>query len=182
MKHIELCCAQWLNQRLRLLWSQHIYRTRLFIISTLSELKDLSYVTKWLLENPGDFARTLAQYYGREQADRFEKLFTDHLLVGADLVNAMKNGEREKTAFLREQWYQNADEIALFLGNLNPYWNREEWRKMMYDHLSMTEKEVNFRLSDQYEADIEIFNAIEVEALKMADTMSQGMIKQFKLC
>lgn len=37
---------------MRKLWSQHVYWTRFFIISTAEKLQDLKYVTNRLLENP----------------------------------------------------------------------------------------------------------------------------------
>lgn len=48
----------------------------------------------------------------------------------------------------------------------------------MYSHLKMTEKEAALRLQGEYEEDIRVFDEIEMEALKMADYMSCGIINQ----
>lgn len=182
MNHTNLRGCMMLNNRLRLLWSQHVYRTRFFIISTAADLADLSYVTAWLLQNLGDFAQVFKQFYGQAQAERFQKLLTEHLSIAGELVNAVKNHDEEKANDARERWYKNADEIAEFLSNLNPYWSRKIWTKMLYDHLKMTENEAGLRLSGKYPEDIAEFNRIEAEALKMADYMASGIMKQFKLC
>ena len=50
---------------------------------------------------------------------------------------------------------------------------------MMYSHLSMTEKEAGLRLKKEYPKDIEMFDAIEKEALEMADYMASGILRQF---
>ena len=50
---------------------------------------------------------------------------------------------------------------------------------MLYSHLEMTEKEATLRLEGNYTADIKTFDAIEKEALKMADYMFCGIIRQF---
>ena len=50
------CNRKEIINKMRKLWSQHVYWTRFFIISTAEELPDLKYVTNRLLENPGDFA------------------------------------------------------------------------------------------------------------------------------
>lgn len=47
---------------------------------------------------------------------------------------------------------------------------------MLYSHLEMTEKEAVLRLQGKYLADMEIFESIEEEALKMADYMFCGII------
>lgn len=164
-----------LMNQLRLLWTQHVYWTRFFIISTAADLADLKPVTNRLLQNPKDFARLLAPVYGAKAAEHFQELLTQHLLIAADLVNAAKNGQTEKANEAREKWYRNADEIAAFLSSINPCWSRTKWQTMLYSHLKMTEQEATLRLQGNYEADIKIFEDIEREALQMADYMFEGM-------
>ena len=114
--------------------------TRFFIISTAADLDDPEPVTQRLLRNPKDFAALLAPFYGTKAATMFEELFTEHLLIAAELVNAAKNGETDKVNDARERWYKNADEIAAFLSSINRYWCKAQWRDMLYSHLEMTEK------------------------------------------
>ncbi len=166
---------------LRRLWVEHVMWTRFFLISTAANLADLDFVTKRLLENPTDFAYALSLFYSNQQAMEFEKLFTEHLAIAAQLVNAAKAGDTKTVDEQRQKWYENADEIANFLGEINPNWNREAWRSMLYDHLKMTEAEAVQILTGQYAESIEEFDAIQEEALKMADMMACGMIKQFDI-
>ena len=79
-----------LMNQLRQLWGQHVYWTRFAIISTAADLDDSDPVTKRLLRNPKDFAKLFAPIFGMKTAKRFEELFTWHLLIAADLVNAAK--------------------------------------------------------------------------------------------
>ena len=166
-----------MNQ-IRQLWGQHVYWTRFFIISTAAELGDLEPVTNRLLRNPKDFAQLLTPIYGLKTAERFCELFTQHLLIAAELVNAAKNSEVDKVNSIRKRWYKNADEIAGFLSSINRCWNEAKWKAMLYSHLEMTEKEATLRLQGNYTADIKEFDDIEDEALKMADYMFFGIINQ----
>ena len=166
-----------LMNRIRQLWGQHVYWTRFFIISTAADLDDLEPVTNRLLQNPKDFAKLLTPIYGIKKANQFETLFTQHLMIGADLVNAAKNGETDKANLARKKWYENADEIAGFLSSINPCWDKKKWKDMLYRHLEMTEKEASLRLQGDYTADINVFEDIENEAFKMADYMFCGIIK-----
>lgn len=168
-----------LMNQLRKLWEQHVYWTRFFIISTAADLGDLQPVTDRLLRNPKDFAQLLTPLYGKEIADQFQQLLTTHLLIGADLVNAAKNQQGDKADEARKKWYENAEDIAQFLAGINPYWDEEQWKQMLFSHLQMTEEEATLRLQGNYAQDIMVFDSIEEEALKMADYMSSGMIKQF---
>lgn len=101
------------------------------------------------------------------------------MLIAADLVNAAKNNDTQKVNQSRKKWYENADEIAEFLSSINPHWSNAKWRKMMYSHLEMTEKEAVLRLKKDYANDIRMFNSIEHEALEMADYMFAGVVRQF---
>lgn len=170
-----------LMKQLRMLWEQHVYWTRFFIISTAEGLNDLDEVTKRLLRNPRDFASVLCSFYGRTKANRFETMFTQHLLIAGDLVNAAKDKNVEKVNETRKRWYDNADEIAEFLSCINSCGETENWRSMLYAHLKMTEQEAVLRLDGRYSEDIQIFDAIEVEALKMADQMWKEIGEQFCL-
>jgi hypothetical protein len=165
----------------RKLWEQHVMWTRSFIISTAASLGDLQLVTKRLLRNPSDFANELQKFYGPDKSKKFETLLTEHLLIAAKLVNAVKAKDPKSAEDARKKWYQNADEIALFLSSINPYWSKQEWENMLYEHLKMTENEAKYRLSSQYASDIAEYEEIENQALKMADYMVEGIRKQFRL-
>jgi hypothetical protein len=168
-----------LNNTIRKLWSQHVMWTRSFIISTAANLGDLQPVTKRLLQNPGDFANELRRFYGDEKAKAFAKLLTEHLLIAAKLVNDAKAGDKTAADADRKSWFQNADNLADFLAEINPYWDRQVWRSMLYDHLKITENEAALRLSGQYAADVALYDNIESQALRMADYMIDGIRRQF---
>ncbi|MCI2105798.1 MAG: LysM domain-containing protein [Intestinimonas sp.] len=170
---------QTLSSQMRLLWEQHVYWTRLFIVSSAFGLPDAKFVTNRLLRNPKDFEAALRLFYGENIAAKFAELFTSHLTIAAELVMAAKAGDNTTAAEAESRWYKNADEIAAFLSSINPYWSAQEWQKMLYDHLAMTKTEAVDILTQKYEDSISTFDHIEQQALMMADVMTQGLIKQF---
>lgn len=165
----------------RLLWEQHVYWTRMVIISIAADSPDLEPTTNRLLRNAPDFARLFNHFYGVRIASEFESLLTDHLVIAAELVKAAKAGNSNATADAEKRWYTNADEIVHFLNCINPNWPVEHMRAMWYEHLSLTKSEAVARLNNDYKKDIEIFNQVEKEALMMADDFSNGIIRQFAL-
>jgi len=177
-----LTCGQLqLSNTFRRLWMEHVLWTRFFIISTAFDLPDLQVVTERLLQNPVDFARVLKPFYGQQASMKFERLLRNHLLIAANLVNAAKAGNTDETDKQRKLWYANAGEIAKFLSCINPCWSKTEWRNLLFDHLRMTENEAGFILTGQYEKGIKEYDAVQAEALKMADVMTSGILKQFKI-
>lgn len=165
----------------RLLWEQHVYWTRMTIISIAASSPDLEATTNRLLRNPPDFAIVFNHFYGGKIASKFENLLKDHLTIFAEFVNATKDSNNNATTNAETSWYENADEIIHFLNCINPYWSRECMKKMWYQHLELTKNEAVARLEQDYKKDIEIFDQIEKEALLMADQFSNGIIRQFCL-
>lgn len=170
-----------LNNTLRKLWSDHIFWTRLFINSTVFGTGDLEFVTNRLLQNPVDFAKALSPYYGEQNANEFQKLLTDHLTIAAQLVNAAKDGDTNAVGILEKEWYKNASDIAEFLGRINPFWDTSLWKQMLDEHLKLTENEAVQVLNGEYKQSITTFDMIYNQALKMADEMTRGISKQFKI-
>ncbi|SHO46751.1 LysM peptidoglycan-binding domain-containing protein [Anaerocolumna xylanovorans] len=168
-----------LSNHMRLLWEQHVYWTRLVILSMVFGLPDTELVTNRLLRNAKDFEAALIPFYGEAVAAKFAELFTSHLTIAAELVQAAKDNNSTAAADAEMRWYANADQIAAFLGSINPYWSDEEWQSMLYDHLAMTKEEAVYLLTKNYEDSIAVFENIEQEALDMADMMTQGIVRQF---
>lgn len=168
------------NNKLRSLWEEHSFWTREYIISAVEGLKDLQPVTDRLLRNPTDFGDFFEPFYG-QGAREFERLLRDHLLLAAKLVTEAKAGDTQAADKTRREWYQNADQIAALLASLNPYWTFNEWQDLLYMHLRMVEDEATKRLMGQYADEIMVFDTLEEQAREMADVMSRGIIRQFRL-
>lgn len=74
-----------------LAWIEHILWTRMLLISIAVNLGDLEATKTHLLENPKDIADIFRIYYGDNIANTIEKLLTEHLVIGGDLIVALKN-------------------------------------------------------------------------------------------
>ena len=164
---------------MRLVWMQHVYWTRMLLISIAERLKDQNEVSDRLLQNPYDIAKIYANFYSAEASDEIARLLTEHLQIGAELITALRDKETAKADELTRQWYANADKMADAFSSINPWYNREDLRKMLYRHLELTTQEVAMRLAGNYKADIEAFDTVEQEAIMMADYFTSGIIRQF---
>ena len=168
-----------LINHMRLRWSQHVYWTRMLIISIAQKLNDLDAVTARLMQNPKDIADIFAAYYNADAAGAIARLLTEHLQIGAELITALRDKQTAQAETLDRAWYRNADEMAAAFAGINPYYDREMMREMLYRHLDLTKQEVAARLAKDYPADIRAFDAVEEEAMAMADAFSSGIMMQF---
>lgn len=173
-----------LSNEIRLLWEQHVAWTRMAIRAIIFELPDENLTIQRLLRNPVDFGFALRPYYGDANAFKFKELLTVHLTLAADLVRAAKAGDTAAAEVIEKKWYENADEIAEFLGSINPFWDVEKWREMLYEHLGFVKAEAVYMLEGNYAASIDTYDKMELQILEMADYMTCGIIRQFprKFC
>lgn len=168
-----------LLKQMNLVWEQHIMWTRMLLISIAESLKDLDATQARLLQNPRDIANVFRKYYGNTVASRIENLITEHLVIGKDLIVALKNNNQKLAKELNDKWYKNADEISEAFSSINPFYTKEQVRQMFYEHLRLTTNEVSSRLKGDYEADIKAYDMIQKEILKMSEFFVNGIVRQF---
>ncbi len=168
-----------LKDSLRTLWEQHVFWTRLVILSIVFNLPDADVVTNRLLRNPTDFENALTPLYGAGNSSRFANLLKTHLVIAAQLVKAAKAGDTKAANDAETRWYANANEIASFLASINPYWSESTWKSLLYDHLAMTKAEAVDMLTKKYGDGVTAFDRIERQSLVMANTMVNGIVRQF---
>jgi lysyl-tRNA synthetase class I len=162
----------------RMLWSQHHFWTMYVIEAIIFDLPTLDAATERLLRNPIDFVNALVPYYGEEAAAEFGDLFTEHVTIAGEVVQAAKAGDNNGYNNAQERWHENADQIAAFLGNLDPNWSEEDWNAMLYDHLDLLTTAVGDLLSEDYTQAISMYDDIELQILEMSDMMIEGILSE----
>lgn len=168
-----------LLERMNLAWIEHILWTRMLLISIAENLGGLDATKARLLENPKDIANVFRKYYGNQIANKIQELLTEHLVIGGDLIVALKNGNQKLASELNRKWYKNADNMADAFSSINPFYPKEDVRKMLYDHLKLTTDEVSARLKREYRADIKAYDMVQKEILVMSKFFVDGIVKQF---
>jgi len=167
-----------LSKLMRKLWSQHVYWTRMVLLSIAHRLPDQDATTARLLQNPKDLGALFGRYFGPEAAKTISDLLTEHLEIGAKIMTALRDKKPMEAEALTRQWYANADRMAEAFSRIYPNYNREELRKMLYEHLKLTTDEVAMRLAGNFAADIAAFDKVEKEALDMADYFTAGLVNK----
>ena len=168
-----------LLKQMNLVWEQHIMWTRMLLISIAENLKDLDATQTRLLQNPRDIADVFKQYYGIAVANKIQTLLTEHLTIGKDLIVAIKNNNQEEINRLSTRWYRNADDMAEAFSSINPFYPKEEVRRMLYEHLRLTTDEVNNRIKGNYAEDIRACDMVQKEILRMSQFFVDGIVRQF---
>ena len=172
--------AQAFHDAMRKLWEDHITWTRMVIVSTFADLPDQGPTVQRLLQNQEDIGDAIKPFYGDAAGEQLSALLRDHILIAAEILQAAEDEDDAALEDAIERWYANADDIAEFLNAANPEnWPLEEMRAMMREHLDLTLQEAVAYLNGDYSASIDFYDQVHIQALEMADMLSEGIIRQF---
>lgn len=168
-----------LRAAMRKLWEEHITYTRNYIISALANGEDTVAVSERLLKNQDDIGKAIMPYYGAEAGKKLTDLLRDHILIATEVVKAAKENNKEAVNEAQKKWGSNGEEIAVFLANANPNWDKKALSEALQKHLDLTTGEVTSRLKKDWKGDIESYDKGHEHILILSDTLTNGIEKQF---
>ena len=168
-----------LIKQMRFVWQEHVFWTRSAIISILEDLDDKEIIVNRLLENAKDIANLFSPYYSQEVVDEIDRLIEEHLSIAANLVKSLKDNNAVLFERYNEELFENADDIAEALASINPNYNIEELREMLYQHLDLIIRIMVERKNKNYVQQVKDFDASHGQIIFMADALAEGIIKQF---
>lgn len=167
---------QWAERRL---WMDHVAWTRSFLISDIASLEDKDDVLERLLRNQDDIGNSIKPYYGEEAGNQLASLLREHITTAGQVVDAAKSGSKEDFEKYNKLWYENADKIADFLSSANPNYSNKTLKDMLHKHLQLLTDAVIARVNKDWKSDIKAYDQGVDHIIKLADTISDGIIKQF---
>ena len=168
------------HDAMRRLWSDHVAYTRLFIVSAAANAPDKDAHTQRLLQNQTDIGNAVAEFYGQDAGNKLAALLKDHILIAASIVGAAQAGDNAKVTSENKRWHDNATDIAKFLHGANPKnWPEATLQTALFMHLDQTLNEASNELKGNYAGSIKDYDEAMTHMLMVADTLSDGIIKQF---
>ena len=146
-----------------------------------SDLKSIEVVTRKMHTMPALFYNSFKPYMGEILAQEFQNLMFQHILIFTRIIYGLKNGNKEEVDRDIAEWYKNADDVSTFLAQNNLYWDREQWRLLLYNYLEMTIRETVALLSEDYETGIATYDRLQYLSLIIADYFSRGLMQNLNM-
>lgn len=167
------------RKSMRKLWAERVIWTRSYIVAAIAGAPDTAETASRLLRNQAEISAAFVPFYGEEAGAKLGQLLKEHVLIAADVVAALKNGDDGKFQKADKRWHENSLEIASLLNGANPNWSKEAYVSMFNDHRALTIKETSARILKRWSDDISAFDELYVSTMAMADDLADGVIKQF---
>lgn len=161
------------------LWSNHAKWTRELQVSRLARLEGAAVVAEaQLLQNLQEIGEALKPYYVVDAGNRLIELLQEHHRIAAELTEAIQKGHREDTYKYRSDGHLNAEDLAIFLNQVNPNWPTEELKSRLDHYLELTEDALNARLSEDRVTENRLYEEAEDQLIQLADVLAQGLSRQ----
>lgn len=117
---------------MRLLREQHVYWTRMTIISIAHDLPELSPTTERLLRNNTDFEMAFGPFYGEAIANQFGSLIKGHLVIATELVKATKVGDNQKVCQRQSGDVHKGRQTKRILQGITLFLGECPWKQCKY--------------------------------------------------
>lgn len=174
----QSCIPGWLMNTIihaTSIWKDMSIWTRAYIYSAVAGIGSQEVVFERLYRISADFANTFQLIFGNEIAERYSNLLSNQVIILREIVNGQINGNVNGVNENTVRLYQNADERAAYLAQINPFWSQNEWRNLIRTYLGMTLDESTRILARDYSSEIMIFDRLLFEAGQIADYFSLGL-------
>ena len=165
-----------LNEDMRLAWLNHVYWTRMYLMSAVADNADQQAVEERLLETADEITDVFARYLPIATTRQLRNLLTEHIEIAGQIIQALKAKNMSDYDALVKEWYRNANQMATLFANYNPYFESRETRNMLLNHLDLTREEIEQQVNGEYEQSIDTFRDVEQQALTMADYFARGLL------
>jgi hypothetical protein len=168
-----------LRADMRKAWAEHTIYTHQYLVSAIEGIPDATVIVTRLMKNQEQIGDVVGEFYGKAAGDKMTMLLKQHISQAADLVKALKVGDKAGGDLLGKQWRENADAIADLLSKANPNWKKADLLGMLNAHLDHVAAQAKARLDKQWDADVTAQDKNFDHMMKMSDALADGIAKQF---
>lgn len=165
---------------LRELWLGHIFWVRNVSVAAIDKNElAIKAAEKQAVANAQAIAASIEPFYGAAAKDRFFKLLAGHYgAVKAYLVAAVA-GDVSAQAKATQSLASNADEIATFLSQANPYLPKDAVQGLLLAHGGHHIRQIQQLRDGNYDAEAQTWEEMKTHVYQIADATADALAKQF---
>lgn len=161
----------------RTLWGEIAIWVRQYIAATAAGYPNLQATHNRLYRIPISFQDKLKMVFGAQSAEGFQNLLSMHIILTERIIAAIKDGDSEMVNTITAELYRNADQMASYLRQINPFWNEVQWRNPLYNFIAMNLQQAVSFMAGDYERDIDVYDRLIYYSLLLGEYMANGIIQ-----
>lgn len=159
---------------IRMFWFELVTWVRAYMLSRYRGIGNENEVKARLQEIPLEYAAAHRRIFGTNIEPAVQLVDSYINLIDA-LITAQMEGDDEETGRIVQLLYQNADQQAAAVASVNPFWDENEWRNRLYNHIRATiEESITFQTGD-YAKNLDVFRTLLDQAESASGYYARGL-------
>lgn len=162
---------------IKIFWLEMTTWTRAYIISRAINSDYANKAYEKLRQVPIQYGNLMKTFFNEEMVDQDLQLIYKHIDLINNLITALMNNNQEGVNRTVQFLYQNFDERAALLAQMNPNLDQNQWRAILYNYLRSTIDEITTFLTGDYERNIDIYQRLIDQTEQMSNTFMESLFK-----
>jgi hypothetical protein len=169
-----------MQQTLRDLWVGHIFWVR-HVVSNIAtnDPEERDAAEKEVETNTKQIANTMAPFYGEVASEKLYRLLDGNIGAVEEYSEATVAGNKRQQDAALAHLASNADDIADFLSQLNPYLQKDIVRGLIATHGAHHVLQINQYKTKDYAPLGATWPMMRQHIYVIADTLTTALVKQF---
>ena len=169
-----------MKQTFRDLWLGHIFWVR-HVVSNIAtnDPAERDAAEKEVAANTKQIADTIAPFYGEAASEKLNSLLDVNIDAVREYSEATVAGNKRQQDVALARLASNADDIADFLSQVNPYLQKDNVRSLIAAHGAHHVLQINQYKKKEYAKLEETWSIMRQHVYVIADTLMTAVAKQF---
>ncbi|MBE6033352.1 hypothetical protein [Aminipila sp.] len=160
----------------RILWRDLATWLQAYLVSVFAGFGNQDSIEVKLREVIVKFGNILSTVFGGEIGEQYSNLITNWINTFKLLVDAQINDDLNTVNEYTNQLYENINQIAIFLSQVNPFWTESEWKALLYRFNEMLIDQLSAYLYKEYTSNIESFDRLLNLTSIIGNYYSRGLL------
>lgn len=160
---------------IKIFWLEMTTWTRAYIISRAINSDYANKAYEKLRQVPIQYGNLMKSFFNEETVDQNLQLIYTHIDLINNLITALMNNNQEEVNRTVQLLYQNSDERAAILAQMNPYLDQNQWSVIFYNYLRSTIDEITTFLTGDYERNTDIYRRLIDQTEQISNTFSESL-------
>lgn len=161
--------------RARMLWRDMATWLTIYMFSLYGGYGNHDVIEEKLYQLPLEYGNIMKLIFGDRVSEDYINSLSNYIIILGNLLHAQLAGDEEAAGNYTRQLYSNIDQRAKFLAQINPYWQEDNWRALLYTFNNMLLEDSTSLLTQQYQQNILIFDRLLSQSTIIGDYFSEGI-------
>lgn len=162
---------------IKIFWLEMTTWTRAYIISRAVNSDYANKAYEKLRQVPIQYGNLMKTIFNEEMVDQNLQLIYKHIDLMNNLITALMNNNQEEVNNTVQILYQNSDETAAMLAQMNPNLDQNQWSAILHNLLRSTIDEITSFLTGDYERNIDVYQQLIDQTEQISNTFTESLFQ-----